>query len=398
MESLPQMKTKRLGLGLRLGGTADQKRHPKPPAKLCDWTGVFPVCSYVDMVNLKLTSACVIGVVMALASPLRALTSVGATAHPPSISDGAGDNSNPYAVIIDRNVFRLNPPPPPPSAEKKPVDLPKVYLNGIIKVGDDVRVLFSIPPKDAKSQTTYFKLAPGERDDVLELVRVHPDQQEVDVLVSGTAMTLSVLSNSLAGAGGKGATPPGPAAVAHGGPPAPAATATAHDGSSAIIAGGSRDSSPYGNVTVAGGGGGGGVTTIGGGNSASFGGGSGGSGVSVAGGGGGGYGGGGTGPASYGGGASYGGAGVSVAGGTGAQIATTLMSGTQNTGQVGNPVPTQVASPEAQAAAMIIYDALHGGNGPPLPPSVAQAASELSGQGSGSQGPPAIRGGPPPVP
>ena len=139
---------------------------------------------------------------MALATPLQAFTGVAATAHPSSTSDGAGDNSNPYAIIIDRNIFRLNPPPPPKDTEKKPVDLPKVYLNGIIKIGDDVRVLFSIPPKDAKSQTTYFKLAPGEKDDVLELVRIHPDQQEVDVLVSGTAMTLSMLSNSLASAQG----------------------------------------------------------------------------------------------------------------------------------------------------------------------------------------------------
>ena len=222
----------------------------------------FPVCSYVVIVNLKRTLVCVIGGVMALATSLRAVTSAvapnataAATAIPSSTLDG--NNSNPYAVIMDRNVFRLNPPPAPVVTNQKPVDLPKVYLNGIIKIGDEVRVLFSIPAKDTKSQTTYFKLAPGEKDGVLELVNIHPDQQEVDVLVNDTAMTLSMLSNSLAAtdskAGGAHPGSPAPAPAA-----APAVAAAAPGGSTAIMVGGERASSPYGSVSVAGGGGGGG--------------------------------------------------------------------------------------------------------------------------------------------
>jgi hypothetical protein len=294
--------------------------------------GVFPVWSYVVMVNLKLTLACVIGGVMALATPLRALTSAAATATPPSTSDGTGDNSNPYAIITDRNIFRLNPPPPPPSdADKKPVDLPKVYLNGIIKIGDDVRVLFSIPPKDAKGQTAYFKLAPGEKDDVLELVGIHPNQQEVDILVSGTAMTLSLLSNSLASAGGGGkAAAPGPAP---GGPRGGSPAATPGR-SSAIIAGGGGNSSPYGGVTVSGGGGGGGVTTIGGGNSTSFGG------------------------------------GVSVSGGTsadtaGAQIANSLFSGGPT--QIANIPRETPVEPEQQFAIMQAQEQAAAEKGTPFP-------------------------------
>jgi len=318
---------------------------------------------------------------MALATPLRAFTGVAATAHPSSTSDGAGDNSNPYAIIIDRNIFRLNPPPPPKDTEKKPVDLPKVYLNGILKIGDDIRVLFSIPPKDAKGQTTYFKLAPGEKDDVLELVRIHPDQQEVDVLVSGTAMTLSMLSNSLASAGGKaagGATASGPAA-SRGGPPAPAAAAAPPGGSSAIIAGGGGNSSPYGSVTV-GGGGGGGFTTIGGGNSTSFGGGGtsfGGGGTSIGGGG-----------TSFGGGGTSFGGGVSVSGGSsantvGQQLTSALISGTQTPGQGITVGPTgPVASPDVQAANLLLQyeqDQQSGKSGPPLPPSLAEMVGENTG-------------------
>jgi hypothetical protein len=313
---------------------------------------------------------------MALATPFRALMGAAATANPPSTSEGAGDNSNPYAIIIDRNVFRLNPPPPPPSAEKKPTELPKVYLNGIVKIGDDVRVLFSIPPKDAKGQTTYFKLAPGEKDGVLELVRVHPDEQEVDVLVSDTAMTLSVLSNSLAATAGKGGgASSGPAAVLRGGPRAPEAAAPG--GSSAIIAGRSRDSSPYGDVTVAGGGG---VTTIGGGNATSLGGGSGG--VSIGGGGGSA--------------ASFGGGGVSVSGGPGAQIANALFSGggTPSQVQTANIPPAPVIPPEQQPLALAAQTVLAQQQGipmPPLPPNIQQM---MNGE-EGPSGPPSLPGLPP---
>jgi hypothetical protein len=266
-----------------------------------------------------------------------ALTGAAATYTPSSASDGFSDNSNPYAVIVDRNVFRLNPPPPPPSdADKKARDLPKVYLDGIIRIGDDVRVLFSIPPKDAKGATSYFKLAPGERDDVLELVKIHPNQQEVDILVNGTAETLSVLSNSLAVSDGKaaggGSGPEPPPAVLRGkrrGMDSPDASSP------------NRDSSPYGGVKVSGGGGGGGAaTTIGGGGS-SFGGGG-----TMVGGGGSSFGGGGASPSSYG-----GGGGVSVSGGgsssLGSQIANNLFSGSSASLPANVPT-TPTLEPEEQ--------------------------------------------------
>src|SRR5271170_1999683 len=145
--------------------------------------------------NLRLISACFVFSVLTFAPTARAVTSnaspkvsAAAKANPSSTSDTTGDDSNPYAVIVDKNIFHLNPLPPPPAPEEKPKDLPKVYLNGILKIGDDVRVLFTIPAKDAKTPATYFKLAPGEKDGDLELIKIYPDQQRVDVLVSGTPM------------------------------------------------------------------------------------------------------------------------------------------------------------------------------------------------------------------
>lgn len=321
-------------------------------------------------VNFKLTSACVIGGAMTLATSVQALTSA------PPANTSTDDNSNPYAVIMDRNVFRLNPiPPPPPPVEQKPKDLPKVYLSGIVKVGDDLRVLFSTPAKD-KTPATYFKLAVGEKDGELELVKVHPDEQKVDVIVAGTPMTLSMLTDTLLTATGSkssGEAPaPGPGRPGFGRlrqgnalqptpPPAPAAAAVSRE-SSAVIVGGERDSSAYGGGTMVAGGGGG-VTTIGGGNSgSSFGG-----GTMIGGGGGGG--------SSFGGGTTVSG-GTGVGGGTtvgangtvGAQIANALSS-PSGPSQVANVPTGTVMDPEQQALAMAAYAATHP-DAPPLPPGV----------------------------
>ena len=274
-----------------------------------------------------------------LSIPIMALTS----ATPSRSSDAANDSSNPYAIITDRNIFRLNPPPPPPKPEEKPAELPKVNFNGSYQVGDRVLVLFSIPPKDAKSQVAYLKLSPGEAQNGLELVSIHPDQKEVEVLVNGTKETLSLATNTPS-AGSKAVAAAAPVPTA---PPGAAPTAP-----SAIVVGGHRDdSSGYGAVTVAGGGG----ATSGGGNNNSS--------VTTAGGG---YNTGGD---------------VAVAGGS--QYAGANFGGNQG-GQNATPVPTQVPTIGQQAASMIIHKALSGSQGiayPPLPPPVAQAESELGGGG-----------------
>ena len=120
-------------------------------------------------------------------------------------------SANPYTVIIDKNVFRLNPPPPPPEAPATtPADLPQYKLTGIVKIGDQTRVLFALAPKDAKELPTYLNLAAGERQGQLELVSIDRDKEEVAVINSGMAMTLSVKSNSYAVSGGS--VPAAPAA------------------------------------------------------------------------------------------------------------------------------------------------------------------------------------------
>jgi len=308
--------------------------------------------------------ACVICGILAVAIPLKALTSAdsrnipaAATPSPSSASSAVDDGSNPYAIIVDRNVFHLNPPPPPVAVKEKPADIPKVYLNGIIKVGSDIRVLFSIPSKDAKTPTSYFKLgvnekANGEKDDVLELVNIHPNHQEVDVVINGTHETLSVASNSMGKISGEAPAQARPGPVADAGP----------GGGSVIVAGGSS--------TPANGGGGGGITTIGGGVSQASSG--GGSGVTVAG-------------------------GYNPGAGGGGQLASALMSSAPSLGQVANPNVQAPPSVEAQAVGML-SDATTHPSGPPLPPELAQMIGQDTGPVATPRGGGGANVSAPPVP
>jgi uncharacterized membrane protein YgcG len=217
------------------------------PPKLLNLAGVLPLRNYTDLMSFKAIAMTFFGVALAFAIPSQAISDT-APGTKPGVSQESTGASNPYAVIVDRNIFHLNAPPPPESADtKKLTDMPKVNYNGILKIGDDVHALFSIAAKDTKKSTFYCKLSPGERnsdskDNDLELVRISPDHSQVDILINGLAMTLSMATNSAAGPAAPAGKGPAPAAVA----------AAAPSGSSIVMAGGSR-SSPYKSVSIGGG-------------------------------------------------------------------------------------------------------------------------------------------------
>jgi hypothetical protein len=109
------------------------------------------------------------------------------------------DASDPYAVISERNIFRLNPIPPEPAAELPKVELPVVKFSGFFRVGHVTKALFCSQSKDKKEEPTYYNLSEGEKAGFLEVVKIHYDKGEVEVLNSGTAMTLSLKEDSPAG-------------------------------------------------------------------------------------------------------------------------------------------------------------------------------------------------------
>lgn len=108
------------------------------------------------------------------------------------------DDSNPYSAIVRANVFHLTEPPKPQVKEDPAIlNLPKVNITGFRKrEGEPLRALFATVPKDPKEAAKYFNLAEGEKEDILELKKIDPDQESVEVIIAGTPTTLTVKSNS----------------------------------------------------------------------------------------------------------------------------------------------------------------------------------------------------------
>ncbi len=267
-----------------------------------------------------------------------------------AVAETTSDDTNPYSVISDKNVFHLNPPPPPASEPTKAPDLQKVMLSGFQKVGNRMKVYLAIPAKDPKD-TAYLSLQAGEKANDVEIVNIRAEKQEVDILNTGTAMTLSIASNGFAltgpapgAAGGKAGGPPlpgmpggrrlpGMAGLSQPNMPAAVMPSPASRGESAIIVGGGG-----------GGGNNGGAPSFGSsGSSPSYGGNAIVSGGSPA----------------------YVNTPAAAPGSPASQIANTLFSG-GTTGQYRMPVPENVtpAPPEVQAAGLLIHQAA---GGPPAP-------------------------------
>jgi hypothetical protein len=119
-------------------------------------------------------------------------------------------DSNPYQVIMERNVFRLIPPPCPsaPAPASEPADLPVVAFCGTMATGDQVRALLVVATtestgnetksiKGAKT-TSYLNLAAGQMDGLIQLARIYPDRQTIDVIISGMRKTLTMKDDGIA--------------------------------------------------------------------------------------------------------------------------------------------------------------------------------------------------------
>jgi hypothetical protein len=84
--------------------------------------------------------------------------------------------NNPYAPIVIRNVFGLNPPTPPAAPVKQDVPLPKITPNGIMSILGRLQVLFKVDtvatPGKPSVEESYI-LTEGQRQDDIEIVKIN---------------------------------------------------------------------------------------------------------------------------------------------------------------------------------------------------------------------------------
>jgi len=105
---------------------------------------------------------------------------------------------DPVAVVSNLSAVHASVPAPAPIPGKINIAAPKVLLSGFYKVGTNTHALLVMPPKDKNGATKYFNLSAGEQDAPVEVVKINPSKGEVEIINSGTPMTLSLAKNGLA--------------------------------------------------------------------------------------------------------------------------------------------------------------------------------------------------------
>ena len=79
---------------------------------------------------------------------------------------------NPYAVVVARNIFGLNPPPvvdPNATVVEPPV---KIVPNGIMSIFGQLQVLFKVAAKPGGKDASYM-LSEGQSQDDIEVVKIN---------------------------------------------------------------------------------------------------------------------------------------------------------------------------------------------------------------------------------
>ncbi len=110
--------------------------------------------------------------------------------------------SNPYAIVVTRNIFGLNPPPvvdPNATVVEPPV---KIIPNGIMSIFGNLQVLFKVAAKPGGKDASYV-LMEGQQQDDIEVVKInekaaivtfnnHGIMQELPLVVTAPTSTPSV--------------------------------------------------------------------------------------------------------------------------------------------------------------------------------------------------------------
>ena len=108
--------------------------------------------------------------------------------------DGVLPN-NPYAPIVVRNIFALNPPPPVDAAP--PGDPPpKITPNGIMSIFGKLQVLFKVagtPKPGQPAKDEFYILSEGQRQDEIEVTHIDEKASLVTFNNHGTVQELPLV-------------------------------------------------------------------------------------------------------------------------------------------------------------------------------------------------------------
>ena len=102
-------------------------------------------------------------------------------------ADDAVLPGDPYAIVVARNIFGLNPPPPP-----------KITPNGIMTIFGQLQVLFKVAgtpkPGGAPPADEPYILSEGQRQDDIEVVKIDEKNSIVTFNNHGETQTLPLVT------------------------------------------------------------------------------------------------------------------------------------------------------------------------------------------------------------
>jgi hypothetical protein len=147
---------------------------------------------------------------------------------------------NPYALVVARNIFGLNPPTPVDPSAASSTPPPKITLNGITDILGQMQALFKAaatakPGKPAGDES--YILSEGQRQDDIEVVKIDEKAGIVTFNNHGETQELTLVAATGTSAPTAGGNPGNPA---NGFRPAPGASS----GGGNIFGG--RGGTPYG--------------------------------------------------------------------------------------------------------------------------------------------------------
>jgi hypothetical protein len=105
---------------------------------------------------------------------------------------------DPYAVVVARNIFGLNPPPPPNANPQDANPPPKITPNGIMTIFGQLQVLFKVAgtpkPGGAPPADEPYILSEGQRQDDIEVMKIDEKNSIVTFNNHGETQTLPLVT------------------------------------------------------------------------------------------------------------------------------------------------------------------------------------------------------------